>query len=99
MRNEIRSGIITKDGAYKLKRERDGDYDVKQDDDQYEEDDDPWFKSIKQTQQNHNGEVQEESSEDDGKSDKVSLNSMEKPSNSEKMNQMRIKIKLYELLI
>ena len=32
MRNEIRSGIITKDGAYKLQRERDGDYDVKQDD-------------------------------------------------------------------
>lgn len=48
MRNEIRSGIITKDGAYRLGRERDGDYDLKQDDEQYENDD-PWFNSVKDT--------------------------------------------------
>lgn len=47
IRNEVRAGIITKDGAYRLKRERDETFDMAQDDEQYEEDDDPWYKSVK----------------------------------------------------
>jgi hypothetical protein len=44
---EVRDGILTKDGVYKMKRERDDSFDLANDDDQYEEDEDPWFKSIK----------------------------------------------------
>jgi hypothetical protein len=41
MKNEMRSGIITKDGTFKLLRERDSSHDEKED-----SDDDPWLKSI-----------------------------------------------------
>jgi len=44
---EVRDGILTKDGVYKMRRERDDSFDLANDDDQYEEDEDPWFKSIK----------------------------------------------------
>lgn len=33
-----------------MRRERDDSFDLANDDDQYEEDEDPWFKSIKQEQ-------------------------------------------------
>lgn len=34
---------MTKDGVYKLKRERDDEIDLQEDDDQYQEDEDPWY--------------------------------------------------------
>lgn len=48
MKQEMRHGILTKDGVYKLKRERDEDCDLGQDDEQYVDDEDAWLKSIKQ---------------------------------------------------
>jgi len=44
MKDEMRQGIVNKDGFYKLARERDADVDLQQDDEEYLED--PWLKSI-----------------------------------------------------
>lgn len=46
LKDEIRGGIMTKDGVYRLKRERDGSIDLQEDDEGYENDD-PWLNSIK----------------------------------------------------
>lgn len=48
MRAEVRGGIMTKDGVYKLKRERDEDIDMNEDDEGYEKEDDAWIESIKE---------------------------------------------------
>ena len=45
LRDEVRGGIMTKDGVYRLKRERDGEWDMKEDDEKYENDD-AWLNSI-----------------------------------------------------
>ena len=47
MRQEVRGGIMTKDGVYKLKRERDLDIDLNEDDEGYEKEEDAWLKSVK----------------------------------------------------
>ena len=47
MRAEVRGGIMTKDGIYKLKRERDDEFDMNEDDEGYQKEDDEWFKSMK----------------------------------------------------
>ena len=47
LREEVRGGIMTKDGVYKLKRERDEEWDMREDDEKYEEED-AWLKTIKQ---------------------------------------------------
>ena len=38
---------MTKDGVYKLKRERDSEIDRNEDDEGYEKEDDVWLKNIK----------------------------------------------------
>ena len=45
LREEVRGGIMTKDGVYRLKRERDGEVDMREDDEKYENDD-AWLNSI-----------------------------------------------------
>jgi len=40
MRAEVRGGIMTKDGVYKLKRERDDEIDMNEDDEGYEKEED-----------------------------------------------------------
>jgi len=44
MAREVKMGIVNRDGFYKLKRERDAEVDLQQDDEEYL--DDPWLKSI-----------------------------------------------------
>ena len=46
LREEVRGGIMTKDGVYRLKRERNEDWDLQEDDEKYEEED-AWLKTIK----------------------------------------------------
>ena len=45
IKDEIRNGVLNRDGTYKMKRERDEEVDLIQDDEQYEED--AWFQSVK----------------------------------------------------
>ena len=48
MKDEVRGGIMTKDGVYRLTRERDQEFELAEDDQLYEKEDDAWLRSIDQ---------------------------------------------------
>ena len=48
MRDEVRGGIMTKDGVYRLARERQEEFEQGQDDQLYEHEEDAWLRSIDQ---------------------------------------------------
>ena len=87
LREEVRGGIMTKDGVYKLKRERDEEWDMREDDEKYEEED-AWLKTIKQVPVKA---VHDEKS--DGNSDKVESEQENVPENKD------LKFKLLKLLL
>ena len=87
LREEVRGGIMTKDGVYKLKRERDEEWDMREDDEKYEEED-AWLKTIKQVPVKA---IHDEKS--DGNSDQVESEQENVPENKD------LKFKLLKLLL
>lgn len=85
---------MTKDGVYRLKRERDGSIDMKEDDEGYENDD-AWLNSIRGQQAEMAKEAPQEEHHDESDSGEKSESDEDiKP----KMNT-QIEIKLLQLLL
>ena len=53
LKQDIRGGIITKDGVYKMTRERDQDRELRQDHEDYEKEEDAWLRTVKSTNLNN----------------------------------------------
>ena len=102
MKQEMRHGILTKDGVYKLKRERDEDCDLGQDDEQYVDDEDAWLKSIKQDQIKRAANDGKKGIVGEGSDEEGSSSSSSKPAVltlSEQLQHEKTKSKLISLLI